>query len=114
MKVLFAWASNRTTFNKFGVRIFSVAGEWKQDIAVPGWVKIYGLDWAPDCMSLWACARDAKGKWALLNVPLKGKVSTVFSDPNLNLEWAVPSPDGRHLAIVGDTNTSNVWLLQNF
>jgi hypothetical protein len=32
----------------------------------------------------------------------------------LNLERAIPSRDGRHLAIVGDTNTSNVWLLQNF
>jgi roadblock/LC7 domain-containing protein len=110
----FAWPSNRTSLKEFGVRIFSVAGEWKQDIAVPGWTEIYGLDWAPNSMSLWACARDTKGKWALLNVALDGRVRTMLSNPNLNLEWAIPSPDGRHLAIVEDSNTSNVWLLENF
>ncbi len=110
----FAWPSNRTTFKEFGVRIFSVGGEWKRDIAVPRWVEMYGLDWAPDSMSLWACARDTKGKWALLNLPLNGKIRTMLSYPNLNLEWAIPSPDSRHLAVVEDSNTSNVWLLENF
>jgi Tol biopolymer transport system component len=110
----FAWPSNRTTLNEFGVRIFSVTGEWKRDIAVPGWVEIYGLDWAPDLMSLWACARDTRGKSALLNFGLDGKVRTMLSNSNLNLEWAIPSPDGRHLAIVEDSNTSNVWLLEKF
>jgi DNA-binding winged helix-turn-helix (wHTH) protein/Tol biopolymer transport system component len=110
----FAWPSNRTTLNKFGVRISSIAGEWKQDIAVPGWVEIYGLDWAPDSMSLWACARDTRGKWGLLNLALDGRVRTMLSNPNLNLEWAIPSPNGLHLAIVEDSNTSNVWLLEHF
>ncbi|MGI8962025.1 MAG: LpqB family beta-propeller domain-containing protein [Bryobacteraceae bacterium] len=110
----FAWPSNRTTQKKFGVRIFSLAGELKRDIAVPGWAEIYGLDWAADSTSLWACARDTKDKWALLNIGLDGKVRTMLSYPNLNLEWAIPSPDGRHLAIVEDSNTSNVWLLENF
>jgi Tol biopolymer transport system component len=110
----FAWPSNRTTLDKFGVQIFSVTGEWKRDIAVPGWVEIYGLDWAPDLMSLWACARDTRGKSGLLNLVLDGSVRTMLSTPNLDLEWALPSPDGRHLAINGDTNSSNVWLLENF
>jgi DNA-binding winged helix-turn-helix (wHTH) protein/Tol biopolymer transport system component len=110
----FAWPSNRTTLNQFGLRIFSIKGEWKQDLAVPGWVEIYGLDWAPDSKSLWACARDTRGEWALLNIALEGKVRTMLSYPNLNLEWAIPSPDARHLAIVEDSNTSNVWLLENF
>jgi DNA-binding winged helix-turn-helix (wHTH) protein/Tol biopolymer transport system component len=110
----FAWPSNRTTLDKFGVQIFSVTGEWKRDIAVPGWVEIYGLDWAPDLMSLWACARDTRGKSGLLNLVLDGSVRTMLSTPNLDLEWALPSPDGRHLAINGESNSSNVWLLENF
>lgn len=109
-----AWPSSRTILKQFGIRVFSVAGEWKRDIAVPGWTEIYGLDWAADSLSLWACARDTKEKWALLNIGLDGKVRTMLSYPNLNLEWAIPSPDGRHLAIVEDSNTSDVWLLENF
>jgi hypothetical protein len=109
----FAWPSDHTAQNRFGVRVFSVNGEWRRDIAVPGWTEIYGLDWAPDCMSLWACARDTKGRWALLDVGLSGRVRTILSYPNLNLEWAIPSPDGRHLALVEDSNSSNVSLLEN-
>ncbi len=67
-----------------------------------------------DSLGFWACARNTKAKSALLNVGLDGKVRTMLSNPNLNLEWALPSPDGRHLAIVADSNTSNVWLLENF
>ena len=28
--------------------------------------------------------------------------------------WGAPSPDGRHLAILGGTQDSNVWMLENF
>jgi hypothetical protein len=28
--------------------------------------------------------------------------------------WAVPSPDGRHLAISADTSNSNAWMLEGF
>jgi hypothetical protein len=31
-----------------------------------------------------------------------------------DLAWAIPSPDGHHLAIVKDSNSSNVWLLEHF
>ncbi|MFL6352367.1 MAG: LpqB family beta-propeller domain-containing protein [Bryobacteraceae bacterium] len=109
-----AWPSSRNAFKKFGIRIFSVGGEWKQDIAVPGWTEIYGLDWAADALSFWACARNTKARSALLNVGLDGRVRTMLSNPNLNLEWAIPSPDGRHVAITADSNSSNVWLMENF
>jgi hypothetical protein len=28
--------------------------------------------------------------------------------------WAVPSPDGRHLAIYTWTVSSNMWMMENF
>jgi Tol biopolymer transport system component len=109
-----AWARNRTTLKEFGVRVLSLAEGWKRDIAVPGWAEIYGLDWAADSKSLWAAANNRRGARALLNVGFDGKVRTTMSNQNAFLEWAIPSPDGRHLAIVQDSNTSNVWLLENF
>jgi hypothetical protein len=99
---------------QFGVRVFSLRGKLKRDIAVPGWSEIYGLDWAADSRSLWACTRDAKSNSVLLNVGLDRKITTVLSHPYLSLEWAVSSPDGRHLAVVQNSNKSNISLLENF
>jgi Tol biopolymer transport system component/DNA-binding winged helix-turn-helix (wHTH) protein len=110
----FAWPSEHTTLNEFGVRIFSVEGEWKQDMAVPDWAEISNLDWAPDCMGLWACARNPRGRSALLNIRMNGDITTSFSSPSLDLHWAIPSPDGRRLALVADSNSSNMWLLESF
>lgn len=57
--------------------------------------------------------RDARGGSALLNIGVNGTVTTALSDPGGQLEWVLPSPDGRHLALVQDSNSSNVWLLEN-
>ena len=82
---------------------------------MPGWSEIYGLDWAADSQSLWACTRDGQGSSALLNVALNEKMTSVLSHRNLDLlEWAIPSPDGRHLAVVQNGNRSNISLLENF
>ena len=109
-----AWAKNRAASKEFGIRILSLANGSNRDIAVPGWAEIYGLDWAGDSKSLWAAARNARGGQALLNVGFDGKVRTMLSYQNGDLEWAIPSPDGHHLAIVRDNNSSNVFLLENF
>jgi DNA-binding winged helix-turn-helix (wHTH) protein/Tol biopolymer transport system component len=106
-----AWPSEHLNGKQFGVRVFSRAGKLKRDIAVPGWSEIYGLDWAADSKSLWACTRDANGDSALLNVGLDGKTTTLLSHRYLSLEWTIPSPDGRHLAVVQNSNKSNISLL---
>ena len=107
-----AWARNRTAQKPFGVRVLSLAHGWTRDIEIPGWTEIYGLDWAPDSKSLWATAYSTRGARALLNVGFDGKVTKMLSYQSVDLEWAIPSPDGRHLAIVKGSNSSNVWLLE--
>ena len=107
-----AWPSEHTSSKQFGIRVFSLSGVLKRDIAVPGWSEIYGLDWAADSQSLWACTRDANGDSALLKIGLDGTVATLLSHVSPSLEWAVPSPDGRHLAIVRNSNRSNISLLE--
>lgn len=109
-----AWQSENTSSKQFGVRVFTLTGKLKCEVPVQGWLDLYGLDWAADSQSLWACARDAQGNSALLNVGLDHKITTVLSHPYLSLEWAVPSPDGRYLALVQNSNRSNISLLTNF
>ena len=64
---------------------------------------------------------DALGDWwqggklhRRLNVDLNGNVTTALEGFNLGIWAAVPSPDGRRLAIGRNTQTSNVSLLENF
>jgi hypothetical protein len=49
---------------------------------------------------------------ALLEVALDGRVSVLLRFRNFL--WAVPSPDGRLLAIGEVTGTKNVWEIENF
>jgi hypothetical protein len=58
-----------------------------------------------------------RGPWGytgVLNVDLNGQVTPVLDEPNLSIWAAIPSPDGRHLALVGHSEDSNAWLLENF
>jgi len=108
-----AWAKNRTTDKNFGIRTVSLATGKYRDIPTPGWTDIYGLDWGADSKNLWAAARNSKGKQALLFVGFDHKIKTVLSYHNEDLDWAVPSPDGRHMAVVKENSRSNVSLLEN-
>lgn len=109
-----AWQCGRPGTNQFGIRIAAIEGGRTRFFPIPHWSDLYGVDWSADSKALWVNARDARGNSELLNVSLRGSISTVLSGPNLSLQWAVPSFDGRRLAIVKDSNSSNVSLLEAF
>ena len=51
---------------------------------------------------------------ALLYVDLLGNARVLWQQKG-NIDClAVPSPDGRYLAIMGKTQTNDAWLLENF
>jgi hypothetical protein len=50
---------------------------------------------------------------ALLSVMLKGKVSVLLHSGDHVLH-AIPTPDGRSLAIAEAVGTGNVWQIENF
>jgi len=59
-------------------------------------------------------ASSPAGVPTLLNVDLQGKARAVLEESEKDLGWAIPSPDGRHLAIWEASGSSNVWLLEGF
>jgi hypothetical protein len=50
----------------------------------------------------------------LLFIDLKGQVSAIWEQRGGLWTWDVPSPDGRHLAILGFTLDSNVRMIEDF
>lgn len=101
-----------------GLRIFDLTTGKEREIAVPNVLLIMGLDWAPDSRSLWVggyMGRYSGGtRSGLVKVDLAGRVRTVLEGSSMAIWFAVPSPDGRRVAVLAHTDNSNVSLLENF
>jgi DNA-binding winged helix-turn-helix (wHTH) protein/Tol biopolymer transport system component len=85
-----------------------------QTLSVPGWAGLSGMDWSADSKSLWLAAYDTNNLWGLVNVDLTGRTRTVLQNKQMMIGWAIPSPDGRHLALWQATGNANVSMLENY
>jgi hypothetical protein len=72
------------------------------------------VDWAPDGKSVWATGKRLTDSYALMKVSVQGKSEMVLEEKNMILGWAIPSPDGQHLALWEASGSANVWMLENF
>jgi hypothetical protein len=95
------------------IHILSLNGQAPQEVMVKGGVRLAGIYWRADGKGWFTASKKQPGT-VLLHVNLLGE-----SDPLLELQgdaiaYGLPSPDGRHLAIVATARTDNVWLMENF
>lgn len=96
------------------IRILPLADAPEKTITLPEWTAVASLDWAADSRGVWATGYDHGGGKTLANVALTGKVRPLLTEKEMTLGWAIPSPDGKHLAIWKAHGDSNVWMLENF
>jgi Tol biopolymer transport system component len=82
-------------------------------ITVKAWAGLNGVDFAADSKSLWAAAFTKTGKWAVLNIGLRGQTRTVLEDTE-DIWWVISAPDGKHLAMSKNRVASNVWMVERF
>jgi Tol biopolymer transport system component/DNA-binding winged helix-turn-helix (wHTH) protein len=90
----------------------TVTGETRK-LTTKGWDNLGSIEWSMDgraLLAVWHHESDT----ALLRVTLDGKVSHLLRSSNPQILGAVPSPDGRSLAIAGASTTRNVWLIEDF
>jgi Tol biopolymer transport system component len=71
------------------------------------------IDWSADGRSLLVVWPDHEQGSALLRVTLDGRASALLHSSN-HIGYAIPSPDGRLLAIAEASGTKNVWQIENF
>jgi DNA-binding winged helix-turn-helix (wHTH) protein/Tol biopolymer transport system component len=86
----------------------------ERTIRLDSWFSIGCLDWAADGKSIWVNAVGSTGTPTLLNVALSGKITPALEESEMVLGWAIPSRDGRRVAIWEGEQSANVWLLEGF
>src|SRR6266446_3010731 len=83
-----------------------------RDLLVKGWSGLMGLDWSADGRSLLVSWHDFERDSALLNVTLDGRASVLLNSSNPEIWAAIPSPNGRLLAIAEAGGPKNVWQIE--
>jgi serine/threonine protein kinase len=96
------------------IYLLPLNGQAHQDIRPLAWSNLETLDWAADSKGFFTCSLQ-RGS-TLLYVDLSGNAHVLWSpkaSPN-DATRAVPSPDGRHVAVLAFTQNSNIWMMENF
>ncbi len=110
------------------IHILSLSGEARQEISVKDWNSLQSVNWAADGKGFFVSSATKTGS-ALLYVDLRGNAHILWEQKgNIapwngpfaqwlggpSAPWAVPSPDGRHLAIYVWSLNANMWMMENF
>jgi Tol biopolymer transport system component len=107
------------------IYFLSLSGQASRQIVVKGWSGLQSVDWSADGSGLFVSSVREGGS-ALLRLNLNGNGQLLWAfkgtvEPGITAfvggplaPWAVPSPDGRHLAICGWSLNANIWLMENF
>ncbi|GAC1640695.1 MAG: hypothetical protein NVS9B14_22230 [Candidatus Acidiferrum sp.] len=96
------------------IQVMSLRGGSTRKIALKEWRSVRSIDWAADGKSIWTCASPREGEEVIINVDLQGHVKPTVKEPSPYIGWAIPSQDGKRLAIWEASGASNVWMLENF
>jgi len=95
------------------IRLRSTSSGKTRDLVVKGWNELTNIDWSADGKSLLVAWHNHEWDSGLLKVALDGKVSLLLRSSN-SIGFAIPSRDGRFLAIAEASGTKNVWQIENF
>jgi Tol biopolymer transport system component len=90
------------------VSIGSGAERW---LTIHGWRGLASLDWAADSKTVWA-ASSGDEENELLNIDLQGRAHSVWCPMKMRVGWAIPSRDGKYLALHVSSSSANVWMLE--
>jgi len=94
------------------IRLVPTRGGAERVLKVKDWGRLSTIDWAADGKSLWASAVLHGETTTLINIDLQGHAKAVLQESKPYVGWAIPSQDGKHLAIWEATGGSNVWMLE--
>jgi Tol biopolymer transport system component len=96
------------------VQILSLNDRTPREITAKGWNTLTSVAWAADGKGLFVSSLTDRGS-VLLSVDLNGNAGILWEQTGGHHTYAVPSPDGRHLAMQGwIVEGNNMWMMENF
>src|ERR1700730_16353231 len=95
------------------IYLLPLDGSSVRDLTVTGWTGFNSFDWSVDSNGFFICSTSGLAS-TLLFVDLNGKPHSLLQQRSSPLTWGVPSPDGRHLAVLGQEFNGNMWMIENF
>jgi serine/threonine protein kinase len=104
---------------KFGgdenrIQLLSVATGSSRDISVKDWNSFTSVDWSADSQGLFVTSNPTGRTSTLLHIDLTGNAHKLWEVRSAIPSWAIPSRNGKYLAIPAPTVQSNVWIIENF
>jgi Tol biopolymer transport system component/DNA-binding winged helix-turn-helix (wHTH) protein len=96
------------------IRLLSLSGQPTRELVVKDWSGFTSLDWAADSKGLFVASNPAGLRQSLLYVDLAGNAHQIWQVDNVWPSWAIPSRNGKYVAIPVPTIESNVWMVENF
>jgi eukaryotic-like serine/threonine-protein kinase len=95
------------------VYVLPLDGSPVRDVNVAGWSGFNTFGWSVDSKGFFIGNTTGLGS-TLLFVDLNGNAHPLWQQKSSYLTWGEPSPDGRHLAILGSEFSGNMWMIENF
>jgi len=96
------------------IRLLPVAGGAEHPLDVKNWSSFVSVDWAADSKALFVSSNPSGRESTLLYVSLQGVVRPLWKVKTYGPSWAIPSRDGRHLAIAAPSVEVNAWMVEHF
>jgi hypothetical protein len=96
------------------IRLVTLEDGTERAVHIKEWAAILAFDWAADGKSFWASAILRGESRSLVNIDLHGSVKPLIEGGKPYIGWAIPSRDGKHLAVWQSTGGSNAWMLDGF
>jgi hypothetical protein len=93
------------------IRLVSLKGAPEKSLPIQGSTGVGAVDWAADGKGLWAGGVGDESN-SLLYIDLQGHARSVWRAQNKRLYWAIPSRDGRYLALHVSSSSANAWMLE--
>ena len=81
------------------IQLHSTITQAMKEIRVTGRGALRNIDWAADGKSVFVTAANASRRHLLLRVSIDGHVTELIDDKDADICCAIPSPDGRALAL---------------
>jgi serine/threonine protein kinase len=92
----------------------STEGQPAREITVKNWNSFTSLDWAADGKGFFVSSNPTGRVSTLLYVDLMGNARELWQVKNYQAAGAIPSHNGKYVAIPAPTIGGNVWMVENF